>query len=70
MTTCRIPKCGSSQASGVQLVWRPKPQRTISSYIAPRGMLLLRSGEEPSETLIQRRQKYEDFPVFRGIAYP
>ena len=51
------------------LAWRPAPQRMISSYIAPRG-ILLRSGEEPSETFVQRRQRYEDFPVFRGIVFP
>lgn len=51
------------------LVWRPTPQRTISSYIAPRGMLL-RSGEEAVETLPLRRKRYADFPVFRGILYP
>ena len=51
------------------LAWRPAPQRMISSYISPRG-ILLRSGEEPSETFVQRRQRYEDFPVFRGIVFP
>ena len=51
------------------LVWRPTPQRTISSYIAPRGMLL-RSGEKAVETLLLRRKRYADFPVFRGILYP
>jgi len=51
------------------LVWRPKPLRTISSYIAPRGMLL-RTGEDPPEDLAMRRARYGDFPVFRGIAYP
>jgi hypothetical protein len=51
------------------LAWRPAPRRMISSYIAPRG-ILLRSGEEPSETFVQRRQRYEDFPVFRGIVFP
>ncbi|QUJ77946.1 hypothetical protein KDD17_03575 [Sulfitobacter albidus] len=51
------------------LVWRPEPQRTISSYIAPRGMLL-RAGEAPGETPEQRRARYGDFPPFRGIRYP
>lgn len=51
------------------LVWRPKPLRTISSYIAPRGMLL-RAGAEPEETLAQRRARYADFPPFRGINLP
>lgn len=51
------------------LVWRPTPQRTISSYIAPRGMLL-RRGETPNEPLAQRQTRYADFPPFRGIQYP
>ena len=51
------------------LVWRPEPLRTISSYIAPRGMLL-RAGEPPTEDLSARAARYADFPPFRGIAYP
>ncbi|UWR24205.1 hypothetical protein [Sulfitobacter sp. S190] len=51
------------------LVWRPEPLRTISSYIAPRG-LLLRAGHEPTEAPEVRRARYGDFPPFRGIAYP
>lgn len=51
------------------LVWRPVPLRTISSYIAPRGMLL-RAGDTPSEDLVSRARRYADFPPFRGIAYP
>ena len=51
------------------LTWRPEPQRSISSYIAPRGMLL-RGGKSPSEPLAQRRARYRDFPPLRGIAYP
>ena len=51
------------------LVWRPRPLRTISSYIAPRGMLL-RSGAMPSQAIEQRKQRYADFPPLRGIAYP
>lgn len=49
--------------------WRPKPWRTISSYIAPRGKLLA-AGAEPDETQARRRTRYRDFPPFRGIAYP
>ncbi|MEM6759895.1 MAG: hypothetical protein AAF601_10495 [Pseudomonadota bacterium] len=49
--------------------WRPVPKRTISSYIAPRGMLL-RAGDAPDETLKQRQARYRDFPPLRGIAYP
>ena len=51
------------------LDWRPTPLRTISSYIAPRGMLL-RAGEAPAEPLAMRRARYANFPPFRGIAYP
>jgi len=51
------------------LVWRPEPQRTISSYIAPRGMLL-RAGDAPDEDEATRKNRYADFPPFRGIAYP
>ncbi|MCF7726427.1 hypothetical protein GLP59_08945 [Sulfitobacter sp. M220] len=51
------------------LTWRPEPQRSISSYIAPRG-ILLRGGKSPSEPLAQRRTRYKDFPPLRGIAYP
>jgi|TARA_R110000787_G_scaffold11003_12_gene36871 hypothetical protein len=51
------------------LVWRPGPLRTISSYITPRGMLL-RSGAMPSEPPDLRKQRYADFPPLRGIAYP
>jgi len=51
------------------LVWRAQPQRTISSYIAPRGMLL-RAGATPDEPHRIREQRYADFPPFRGIKYP
>ncbi len=51
------------------LTWRPQPLRSISSYIAPRGMLL-RGGKSPSEPVAQRRARYGDFPPLRGIAYP
>ena len=43
--------------------WRPTPWRTISSYIAPKGMLL-RRGETPPEPLVERRRRYADFPKF------
>jgi len=51
------------------LVWRPKPLRTISSYIAPRGTLL-KAGEAPEITLAERQKAYADFPPFKGIALP
>ncbi|MEO0937308.1 MAG: hypothetical protein AAFY38_04065 [Pseudomonadota bacterium] len=53
----------------LNLDWRPTPLRTISSYIAPRGMLL-RAGEAPGERRAERQKRYADFPPFRGIAYP
>lgn len=51
------------------LVWRPVPRRTISSYIAPRGTLLA-AGAEPGEDAATRAARYADFPPFRGIRYP
>ena len=48
------------------LDWRPVPLRTISSYVAPKGMLL-RAGDEPAEDLATRQARYADFPKFRGI---
>lgn len=51
------------------LVWRPTPHRTISSYMVPRGMLL-RAGETPDETLDQRQRRYADFPPLGGIDLP
>ncbi|MGZ2256958.1 hypothetical protein [Roseobacter sp. A03A-229] len=51
------------------LVWRPTPLRTISSYIKPKGMLL-RAGDAPGESLAKRQARYADFPPFRGIKYP
>ncbi|MEP3199281.1 MAG: hypothetical protein ABJO57_15495 [Lentilitoribacter sp.] len=51
------------------LDWRPIPRRTISSYIAPKG-LLLRAGDDPAEDLETRQRRYSDFPPFRGINLP
>jgi len=51
------------------LVWRPEPLRTISSYVAPRG-LLLRAGEAPAEDAATRAVRYADFPPLRGIHLP
>ncbi len=59
-----FPKLGA-----FNLVWRPTPLRTISSYIAPKGMLL-RAGQPSSEPLEQRQSRYADFPPLRAIAYP
>jgi len=51
------------------LVWRPAPLRTISSYIAPRGMLL-RAGDAPAEDPATRAVRYADFPAYRGSRHP
>lgn len=55
--------------AALNLVWRPTPWRTISSYIAPRGTLL-RRGAEPAESLAARQDRYGDFPPFRGLPLP
>lgn len=51
------------------LSWREAPKRSISSYIAPKGILLA-AGAEPAETPEERRDRYLDFPPFRGITMP
>ena len=61
--------CFFPKLCGMNLSWRARPRRTISSYIAPKG-LLLPSGAEPEEPLDHREARYRDFPQFRGIAYP
>ncbi|MGJ5620242.1 hypothetical protein [Sulfitobacter sp. MF3-043] len=53
--------------AALNLVWRPHPQRMISSYIAPRGMLL-RAGDNPAVSDAERARRYADFPPFCGIA--
>lgn len=55
--------------AALNLVWRATPRREISSYIAPRG-LLLRAGAEPDEAPAMRQQRYADFPPFRGHRPP
>ncbi len=51
------------------LTWREEPARRILSYIAPKGTLLAAEAE-PGETAAARKTRYQDFPAFRGIAYP
>lgn len=51
------------------LTWRESPERTISSYIAPKGKLL-RSGSKPDASIEVRAKRYADFPKFQGIDYP
>ncbi len=53
----------------MNLSWRARPRRTISSYIAPKGQLLA-PGARPGEPPPERQARYVDFPPFRGIAYP
>lgn len=43
------------------IAWRAIPRRTISSYIAPKGMLL-RAGQMPQEPKQKRAARYADFP--------
>ncbi|QYX55759.1 hypothetical protein K1T73_11775 [Roseovarius sp. SCSIO 43702] len=61
--------CFFPRLCAMNLSWREAPRRTISSYIAPRG-LLLAEGAVPDEGRATRRARYADFPPFRGIAYP
>lgn len=51
------------------LQWRENGQKSIYSFIAPKG-LLLRAGDAPAEDAATRAARYADFPPFRGIAYP
>lgn len=51
------------------LQWREDPAPEISSFIAPRG-LLLRRGTAPFEGAAARAARYADFPDFRGLAVP
>lgn len=55
--------------AALNLTWREDPDRTISSYVAPKGKLLAR-GAEPAEPLAERQRRHADFPPFRGIAFP
>lgn len=61
--------CFFPNLCAINLTYKVKPLRTISSYIAPKG-LLLRAGNVPGEDRVQRQRRYADFPPFRGIAYP
>ncbi len=51
------------------IAWRPEPLRRIDSYIAPKGGLL-KPGALPAEPREVRAARYDDFPPFRGIAFP
>ncbi len=62
-------QCYFPKNAAFNLQWHEAAPKDIYSYIAPKG-LLLRAGTKPSETVIQRRTRYADFPPFRGIIYP
>ena len=51
------------------LTWREERDPSILSYVEPKGTLLGR-GESPAEDPEGRRERYMDFPPFRGIALP
>lgn len=61
--------CFFPKLCAMNLMWSNHPRRVISSYIAPRG-LLLAEGRPPPECAAQRAARYRDFPPFRGIAHP
>lgn len=61
--------CFFPNLCAMNLSWRESPRRVISSYIAPRG-LLLAAGAEPEEPARLRAARYADFPVYRGIVHP
>ena len=55
--------------AAMNLTWSDRPKRQISSYIAPKG-ILLRSGKDPGEDIAKRQERYRDFPAFnrfRGV---
>lgn len=55
--------------AAVNLVWREDPAHSIKSYTAPLGTLLA-AGATPHESEDMRKERYSDFPPFRGIALP
>lgn len=61
--------CFFPKLCAMNLSHAPRRLRTISSYIAPKG-ILLRAGAVPGEDADTRRARYADFPPFRGIRYP
>lgn len=61
--------CFFPKLAALNLSWSSAPRRRITSYIAPRGVLLA-AGADPDEDHAARRARYDDFPPFRQIAYP
>lgn len=51
------------------LQWREDAEPSITSHVAPKGTLL-KAGADPAEPPENRRDRYADFPPFRGIRYP
>jgi len=51
------------------VTWREAPERSILSYIAPKGKLYA-DGKISAEAVKTRQARYADFPPFRGIKYP
>jgi hypothetical protein len=58
--------CFFPRTAAFNLTWREDPCKTISSYIAPRGLLAGPTRPPPPD----RAATYADFPPFRGIVYP
>lgn len=58
--------------AAVNLVWREDPAQSIKSYIPPLKdkRYDYRKGTLPDEGEETRKQRYKDFPAFRGIPYP
>ncbi len=54
------------RGAAFNLQWRDAPERRILSYIAPKGVLV-KPGRMADPA---RRDRYSDFPEFRGIRYP
>ena len=51
------------------LHWRERPKREIRGWIGGNS-LLLRAGEAPQPNQKARRERYADFPRFRGLRFP
>ncbi|WP_380053285.1 hypothetical protein ACFE33_11105 [Falsihalocynthiibacter sp. SS001] len=51
------------------LTYSEQPKREIRGWIGGNSVLL-REGEEPQETLVQRKSRYQDFPKFCCLDLP
>ncbi len=61
--------CFFPKLAAFNLTWREEPQRTILSYVAPRGTLIA-AGGVPCEPECSRASRYADFPAFRALNLP